>query len=304
MKWQIKFFRNAIFGIFPLSSQEKLRNIKRAFLPRDVEFDLWTLRQGLQQVEMLRMSGCEPSGKDYLEVGTGWSPVIPLIFALAGCRSLTLVDRQRLIGNHDFAETCRKLLVHKEEISRSLHVAASDIERRLDKLGAMSFESALTELNCRYLAPFDLLSNGLQEHSIDIITSRAVLEHVPPMIIRNMFHECNRLLRYGGVMCHIIDNSDHWEHFDKSISRLNFLKYSQRTFNFFSSMNPLDFQNRLRHSQYKKMIGDAGFRVVYDESPPDEKAMAALDSLKIHPSFGQFSKKDMAVLSSYFVAVK
>jgi len=304
MKWQLKFFRNAMFGVFPLSIQEKLRNIKRAFIPQDVEFDLWTVRQGLRQVEMLRMAGCEPSGKDYLEVGTGWSPVIPLIFALVGSRSLTLVDRQRLIGNYAFAETCKKLLMHKEEISRGLHVAVSDIEQRLDRLTAMSLESALAELNCRYLAPFDLLSNGLQEHSIDIITSRAVLEHVPPMIIRNMFHEFNRLLRHDGFMCHLIDNSDHWEHNDKSISRLNFLRYSQRTFKFFSSMNPLDYQNRLRHSQYKKLIENAGFRVVLDESPPDEKSIAALDSLKIHPSFGQFSKEDMAVLSSYLVATK
>ncbi len=304
MRWQVKFIRNAVFGIFPLSVQEKLRNIKRAFVPHEVEFDSWTVRQGLQQVEMLRKAGCDPSGKDYLEVGTGWSPVIPLIFALAGTRSVTLVDRQRLIGNHAFAETCKKLLLHKTEISRSLHVAASDIERQLDKLAAMSLESSLTELNCRYLAPFDLLGDGLQEHSIDIITSRAVLEHVPPIIVGKMFREFNRLLRHDGFMCHIIDNSDHWEHNDKSISRLNFLRYSQRTFELFSSMNPLDYQSRLRHSQYKEIIQDAGFRVVFDESPPDEKAMAALDSLKIHPSFDQFSKQDLAVLSSYLVATK
>jgi SAM-dependent methyltransferase len=302
MKWQLKFFRNAIFGIFPLSIQEKLRNIKRAFLPYDGQIDLWTLRQGLQQIEMLRMSGCEPYGKDYMELGTGWSPVIPLVFALVGCRSLTLVDSQRLMDNHTFAETCRKLLAYKEEISRRLHVATSDIEQQLGKLATMSLESALAELNCRYLAPSDLFSNGLQEHSLDIITSRAVLEHVHPIIVRNMFHEFQKLLRHGGVMCHIIDNSDHWEHNDKSISRLNFLKYSQRTFDLFSSMNPLDYQNRLRHFQYKKMIEDAGFRVVCDESPPDENTMAELDSLKIHPSFGQFSKEDLAVLTSYLVA--
>ena len=304
MSWRLKFLRNAIFGIFPLSIQEKLRNIKRTFLKYDVEFDLATLKQGLQQVQMLRLSGCEPSGKDYLEVGTGWSPVIPLIFALAGCRSLTLVDRQRLIGNYTLSETCKKLLVHKEEISRSLNLASLNIERQLDKLSTMSLESALTEINCRYLAPFDLLSNDLQEHSIDIITSRAVLEHVPPMTVRNMFYKFNRLLRHDGVMCHIIDNSDHWEHNDKSISRLNFLRYSQRTFNFFSSMNPLDYQNRLRHSQYKKIIEDTGFRVICDESPPDKKALAELSTLKTHPSFGQFSKEDMAVLTSYLVAAK
>ncbi len=302
MKWQVKFIKNSILGVFPISAQEKLRNIKRIFLPYDAPIDLYTLRQGLQQIEMLRMSGCEPSGKDYLEIGTGWFPVIPLMFALAGCRSLTLVDSQRLMDDHTFAGICRKLLACKGEISQSLGISELHIEQLLSKLSSMSLESALAELNCRYLAPYDFLNNGLQEHSIDIITSRAVLEHVPPILIKGIFHESKRLLRHGGFMCHIVDNSDHWEFGDKSISRLNFLKYSQRMFDFLSSMNPLDYQNRLRHSQYKKMIEELGFTVVFDKSPPDEKAMGELGSLKIHPSFRQLSNEDLAVLTTYLVA--
>jgi hypothetical protein len=67
-------------------------------------------------------------------------------------------------------------------------------------------------------------------------------------------------------------------------------------------MNPLDYQNRLRHSQYKKMIEDAGFRIALDESPPEIKALNDLNKLKIDPFFRQFPKTDLAVLTSYIVA--
>jgi SAM-dependent methyltransferase len=304
VKWQIKFLRNAIFGIFPRDVQERLRKIKRALVPYNDEFDLWTLRQGLRQVGMLRRSGCDLVGKNYLEIGTGWSPVIPLIFSLAGCKSLILVDRQRLISHYAFVDTCKNLLIHKEEISRELQIAVSDIESTFSRLTGLSVEAALLQLNIQYVAPFDLLKNNFPDQSLDVITSRAVFEHIPPAVIAKIFRECKRLLRYGGVMCHLIDNSDHWEHGDKSIGRLHFLKYSPGTFRFISSMNPLDYQNRLRHSQYKTMIEDAGFKVICDESVSDAKTLASLDSFKVHPSFTQFTREDMAILSSYLVAKK
>lgn len=254
MKWQLKFFKNAVFGIFPLTFQEQLRRIKRTVMPYEIQLNTYTLSQGLQQVEMLRASGCDPTGKNCLELGTGWSPVIPLIFALAGCQSLTLVDSQRLMDEHTFQETCKKLVAHKADIAQRLNIAVDSVEQRLNKLAAMNLAAALAEINCTYLAPADLLKLAIEKHSVDIITSRAVLEHVPPSIIKALFGAFNQLLTTTGVMCHIIDNSDHWEFCDKSISRLNFLKFSQKVFDFLSAMNPLDYQNRLRHTQYIKNV--------------------------------------------------
>lgn len=304
MKWQVKFIKNSIIGILPVPIQEKARNMKRSILPHKLEIDTRTLNQGLQQVHMLKASGFDPSSKDYLELGIGWSPVIPLVFYLAGCKSLTLIDSQRLMDDHTFQETCRQLIENSEEISVKIKIKKETVENKLAKIANMSLKSALSEIHGKYFAPYDLLSSDIPEQSIDIVTSRAVLEHIPQKMVKNMLGEFNRLLRQGGSMCHIIDNSDHWEHDDKTICRLNFLKYSQTAFNFISAMNPLDYQNRLRHSQYKKMIDATGFRVVYDESPPDDKALIDLNSLKIHTFFNQFSKKDLAILTSYIVATK
>ncbi len=304
MKWQTKLLKNSLVGILPLSIQENLRKIKRKFLPHDVNLDLWTLQQGLHQVEMLRTTGYEPFGKDYLELGTGWSPVIPIIFALAGCKSLTLIDSQRLMDNHTFHVTCKQLADHTQDISQIIRIPADTIEQKLVRLSTLSLEASLKELNCNYLAPNDFLKNDFPDSSFDIITSRAVMEHVPPKFVKEIYAEFKRILRYKGAMCHIIDNSDHWEHHDKSISRLNFLKFSQRTFDIFSSMNPLDYQNRLRHSQYKKIIESSGLNIIHDESIPDELTLSSLNILDFHDSFRTFATDDLAILTSYIVVAK
>lgn len=304
MKWQLKFLRNAVFGIFPLAFQEQLRRIKRTVIPYEIQLNTYTLSQGLQQVEMLRASGCDPTGKNCLELGTGWAPVIPLIFALAGCQSLTLVDSQRLMDEHTFQETCKKLIAHKVDIARRLNITADAVEQQLNKLAAMNLATALTEMNCTYLAPADLLKLAIEKRSIDMITSRAVLEHIPPSTIKALLATFNQLLTTTGVMCHIIDNSDHWEFCDKSISRINFLKFSQKMFDFLSAMNPLDYQNRLRHSQYIQMFEAAGFKVILDDSRPDPQARADLESLVLHPAFSQYTQDDLAILTSYLVLAK
>ena len=74
----------------------------------------------------------------------------------------------------------------------------------------------------------------------------------------------------GAVMRHQIDLSDHYSLFDSSITPLNFLKYSDFVWQFFSST--LYYQNRVLISEYREMHEDAGFKIlreVRDKCPAD-----------------------------------
>jgi SAM-dependent methyltransferase len=302
MNRKIRFLRNALFGLLPSKVQEQLRMAKRRLLPYDPGIDEWTLEQGIRQVEMLRKAGCDPRGKECLEIGTGWQPIIPLIFHVAGCRTLALVDSQRLLDKRSLTKTSMGLVGHKAQISERLGISPDEVVRKLERPTGSSVEALLESYNFRYLAPMDILSNDLPDRSLDIIISRAVLEHVPPAVIKGMFSQAKRLLRPNGKMCHIVDNSDHWEHSDKSLSRLSFLKYSDKQFRFFTSWNPLDYTNRLRHFQYRAMMEDAGFTIGIDDSPVNEKALEDLKTIAIDSSFQGIPHKDLAILTSYLVA--
>jgi len=302
MNRKIRFLRNAVFGLLPLKVQEQLRMAKRRILPYDPGIDEWTLEQGIRQVEMLRKAGCDPRGKQCLELGTGWQPIIPLIFHVAGCRTLALVDSQRLLDKRSLIKTSMGLVGCKKQLSDRLGISPDEVRKKLERPPGSSVDSLLESYNFRYLAPVDFLSNDLPDQSLDIIISRAVLEHVPPAVIKGMFSQAKRLLRPGGKMCHIVDNSDHWEHSDKSLSRLSFLKYSDEQFRFFTKWNPLDYTNRLRHFQYKAMMEEAGFTIDLDDSPVNEKALEDLKTIPIDSSFKGIPHREMAILTSYLVA--
>lgn len=305
MRWQFALLKNACIGILPLKIQQILRTLKRKIIPNRVRIDTLLVSQGLKQIQMLRSANLDPAGKDCLEIGTGWAPVIPILLSLAGSRSVTLVDTQKLMGESSFLQTCEELKKHATLISRRLGISRDILANHLNLLSELNFNQALDHLNCRYLAPHNLIGNPLMNNNFDLIVSRAVFEHISPKQLIKLTDIFFDLLKKGGGMCHIIDNSDHWEHNDKQINRIHFLKYSKKIFTVLSAMNPLDYQNRLRHSQYISLFKRSGFTIVIDESVPDENTMKCLDeNFKIHKDFKVFSKEDIAVLTSFILAKK
>jgi hypothetical protein len=102
-------------------------------------------------------------------------------------------------------------------------------------------------------------------------------------------------------MAHIIDNSDHWEHKDKSICRANFLKYGRVTWKAIN-FHPLFYQNRLRHSDYLAAFHDAGFAVTSAEREVCERTKRALETFNLQPEFRRYDKDDLATITSRNVA--
>lgn len=299
MKWQVRLLKNSLFALLPFP--QTARKLKRRFLPYPAAIDPWTLEQGLQQVELLRSAGFDFRGKTILELGTGWQPIIPLLFRLAGVGEVLMVDAQRLLDVRLLRETAQNLTEKRRLIADRLGMSEGEVVRCLAIEPAADLEHMLVSFRLRYLAPADAGALGLPSGSIDAVTSRAVLEHIPPTVIARLFAEFARLLRPRGMMCHMIDNSDHWEHGDKSISRVNFLKFEDSVWRI-TLLNPLDYQNRLRHFEYLALLQQAGFRVVKDASVPDTDAMGALEHMRICSRYSDAPREQLAILTSNLVA--
>jgi 2-polyprenyl-3-methyl-5-hydroxy-6-metoxy-1,4-benzoquinol methylase len=136
---------------------------------------------------------------------------------------------------------------------------------------------------------------------MDIIISRAVLEHVPKDGLRAFMREFKRILKPGGLTCHIIDLSDHWEHKDKSISRVNFLKYPDWQWRL-TCLHPLNYQNRLRRIEYQQILLEAGFTITAQTAETHAASLEALDTLPLANRFRAFDKDELAIITASFVA--
>jgi hypothetical protein len=109
--------------------------------------------------------------------------------------------------------------------------------------------------------------------------------------------ECRRLLRPDGAVSSRIDLSDHFSHFDHSLSPYNYLRYSDRTWRLVNS--ELLHQNRLRRSDYVSAFERAGLAVVA-ERPWRPKAALPDD---LDPRFRGYAPDDLAVVRLRIVAV-
>ena len=103
-------------------------------------------------------------------------------------------------------------------------------------------------------------------------------------------------------MCHFIDNSDHWEHNDKSISTVNFLKFSDSVARLLCSGHPRNYQNRMRHFEYIKLLEASGFTIDRDESEVDKNALRDLKHIDVCKRYRDTPHEQLAVLRSYVVA--
>ena len=113
--------------------------------------------------------------------------------------------------------------------------------------------------NIRYLAPFKLDQFLESNEKFDICISTNTLEHIPEKDLNNIFFTLKKIISENKFVSSIIDYSDHYSHTDKNISKLNFLKYSDHSWQKYN--NPYLYQNRLRHQDYEKIFIDNKFKI-------------------------------------------
>ena len=242
--------------------------------------------------------GAPASEATFNEFGAGWDLAIPLAYGLLGVGRQVLVD----IRPSARVELVNDSLASFERLRGELEGIA---ERELQPPGGPI--SRLVELEerfgIRYLAPCDARGTGLAAESIDYVSSTDTCEHIPGTELAEIFRECHRLLRPAGAFSCRIDLQDHYAYFDRSLSKYNFLRYSDRAWSLVNS--PLHHQNRLRSPEYLQLVRNAGFELVVEQpSGPSEAGLKELESLQLAPRFRKFPPEDLGVTVLSFVAVR
>jgi SAM-dependent methyltransferase len=224
--------------------------------------------------------GKPPADAIFWEFGVGWDLAIPLSFAALG------VGRQVLV---DIRPSARVELVN-------------DSLAHLDLDPVHSLAELEERFGIEYLAPRDARATGLAAESVDFVSSTDVCEHVPGDDLAAIFRECRRLLRPGGAFSCRIDLQDHYAYFDRSLSKYNFLRYSDGGWRLVNS--PLHFQNRLRSPDYLRLVREAGFEIVVERpSGPTEEGLEELRRLPLAPPFRNgYTPEELGVTVLSFVA--
>lgn len=265
------------------------------------------LKAGVETWRRVQELGYDPTEKVFFEIGTGRVPIVPVAYWLMGAKRTITVDLNPYMKAELIRESLESISSNKEVIQELF--GSLLYKKRLDDLlyfynsSTFSTGSFLEFCQIKYVAPGDAAKTGLKEKSIDFHTSYAVFEHIPPMILKNIIEEGNRIISDGGLFVNRIDYSDHYSHSDKTVSAINFLQYSDSEWDRYAG-NRYMYMNRLRHDDFLTMFESVGHRIVLNIPDVDERSLDLLrfGSLQLNERFKSKSVDVLSIRSSWIVS--
>jgi hypothetical protein len=182
-----------------------------------------------------------------------------------------------------------------EDFSKRSNIPLSELAERLGKIAEKdNLEDFLKAANIDYVASGDASNTGLNDRSVDLVMSYAVLEHVPREVVSSISNEAAKILHANGICCHLIGLRDHYSCVDPSISKINFLKYSSRFWRFFVQ-NRISYHNRLREPEFLKIFDTSRLDVSFLNSKVDQRDIEQIGKMKIAREFEGFDARELAV---------
>jgi SAM-dependent methyltransferase len=303
MHWKIKGLVQKALSIAPGGSwlndrlQRTVGELKNfdAFVDRRVVGDWAPL------VEFLGRHGIRVQDLDCVEVGTGWCPILPVCFSLAGAHSCRTIDRVVHLNADLTLRMLRRVEAHLPAIARVAGLPLDGVRASYAGLReADGLEELLRRARIEYIAPGEASRTGLPDGGVDMVFSNNVLEHVEPADLPLLMKEARRILKPGGICVHCVACNDHYAHFDRGISFVNYLQYPASRWRFWN--NGLNYQNRVRACEFVKSAANAGLTIVSQQGSEYPGVRAALSKLDVAPEFQKYSLDELATTSITFLA--
>ncbi len=256
----------------------------------------WTVH-----VAHLRVHGKQLAGLELLEFGTGWLPILPLCFALAGTGRCYSFDLHRKLALQSLVPLLHHLERHLPRIADAAGLELSEVVARYRRLlEAGTPEDILRLAGMEYHAPADATRTGLADRSVDVLFSNSVLEHVSETVLDGLMQEGARILRQDGLASHSVNCGDHYAYFDRSITQLNYLKFTAAQWRLWN--NSILYQNRLRPCDFTACAERNGLRVIARYWHPNDRLLSELPASAVAAEFLHYSADDLSATSVDFIA--
>jgi SAM-dependent methyltransferase len=303
MNWRIKGLIQNVLSVVPGGRQ----------LNTILQWQIGGLRQFDRNVEIkvcddwavlvshLHELNVPMAGRTFMEVGTGWYPTLPVCFALAGVSRCVTFDVSRMLDWRLTQRMLQCLLPLLPRIADAAGVEHGVVDSRWRQFSsADGLDRFLSLAGIEYHAAADACRTGLPDASVDVVFSNSVLEHVEPHVNGALMKETLRVLRPGGLAVHSVNCGDHYAYFDRSITQINYLRFSERQWRCWN--NALQYQNRLRADDFVNSATDAGLQVVLNRQRPRPELLQNFSRFPIAPQFSRYSKEQLCTTSVDFAA--
>lgn len=305
-KWRQKALVHQVISRFPFKERINYffqRYVTKGILLNDEHFGL-KLDHARDHARYFGEYGTGFSGKNALEVGTGWYPIIPVALFCCGLEKIYTLDIYAWMTKGTRLTTIQKFVEwHRSgKLSNWLPQALPERLAMLEKIAAegagWTVEAIDEALKMQYLIG-DARKVPFGNAYFDYICTNNTLGHIGPDDLRAIFREFRRLLKPKGVMSHFLDLSDNFSNMDESITIYNFLQYTPAEWAQLDS--PLLPQNRLRWPEYQAIFNETGLPIVKSDLRPGDVIL--LQQMPLAEIFRKFAPDDAAISHAHTVSV-
>ena len=303
MDWRIKGCIQGVLARVPFgtSVNDALQKVSGGRIDEGAHIDIKFRNDWLVLMDMLAGLDFSVQDKELMEVGTGWLPVLPLCFALAGARRVHTFDLNRHLRHSAVPGALKRLELHLAELANACRQPESEVRQRYAHLSAAASGAELLErAGMVYHAPADATVTALPDASISLVFSNSVLEHVPSAILGPMMRESRRIMTRDGLVLHSVNCGDHYAYFDRSITPIHYLRFDERGWRKWN--NDLLFQNRLRPSDFVSSAESEGLVMVRRIQTVRADLLSGLAHTPIAPEFRRYSDEELCTTSVTFAA--
>jgi hypothetical protein len=159
------------------------------------------------------------------------------------------------------------------------------------------------ELGLTYAAPYFHLREELAE-KVDFVTSTQVLYYIPRVPLRHCIEFVCSILKRGGLFLAMVHLKDEYAAVDSTITKYNNLLYSPWVWEHIFNSRMMSY-NRLKAPDYRELLEKTGFCIRHfeiDEATGED--LRELETIRVHPHFAKYSKRDLAAKHLFFAAEK
>jgi hypothetical protein len=279
MNWRLKAAVQRACAAVPVGGGLIYYSLQRTFgLLRDPDRPMMMLRAAARLARELGELGFDLRGKRVLEVGTGWRVDMPIGLYLCGVKSVDTYDVHTYLKPRLVMAAVASLAKRRQLVLEAFAplADAEEVERRLDTLvRAPDLRALFRVAGIAYHAPADAVRTGRPAGSADLHMSFNVLQQIPYDTLLALLRESTRVLSADGLAWHRVDLSDQFAHADPSISRANFLRFTDAEWARYSN-NRFAYHNRLRAADYERLYRETGHEVIRWVCDVDERSRTEL----------------------------
>jgi SAM-dependent methyltransferase len=218
-----------------------------------------------RMLRLQRQHNIVRDGDRILELGTGWlhwEALTLRLFVDIEAVLFDVWDNRQLQGLKNYLQQLRPLL------NDGFGLSEAELRRAHSLIEAIimveSFDDLYNLLGFRYVVESAGSLSQFPAHSFKLVVSAGVLEHVRRDAVPTLIEETQRVLKPGGWALHSIDTSDHLAHYDSTVSRKMYLRFSEWTWRCLFE-NEVQYINRVQREDWLALFRSNGFQLVEEK---------------------------------------